>query len=202
MKYNHFVFLHIMKTAGMSLRKEFVRVYGKDVLIDRSYRKDRNQKVGLLRVSEKSETIYPENYNKYKIIHGHFTIEKYKHLGWPIFTFLRDPIQRVISHYSMTLIFKNNPLSFEDFCKTTENTMTYMTGGDLDKFSFIGIVEKYEDSLRKLNQILNTNIRLVQENKTPKKVNFGENEINLIKKYNEQDLVLYEKGCQLFERIL
>jgi len=204
-KIPRFIFVHIMKTAGTTLSEELNRIYKNEYFLDTTYKADRAIE-GLFKF-QRSDSTYPKNkrYLKSSVLHGHFTVNKYKHLGWPMITFLRDPIERVISNYSSNVVNAvirgGESVPFDEFCKRTSNTMTYMTDGDLNNFLFVGIVEHYAESLKRLGDLLghklNPNSRL---NKTNKKVKMGKKQIKIIRSYNKNDIELYKKGLKIFNK--
>jgi hypothetical protein len=193
-----FIFLHVMKTGGTSIRFSFEESFGGNMLVDYAYRHDRTKGRGLLSF-KKSLTIYPENYETYKVIFGHFNYNKYAHLNRPFLTFLRDPITRVESHYARNW---NNNIRFklEDFCKITSNIMTFMTGGDLSKFSFIGITEKFPESVERLSKILGIQLYMHKENVTKTKYYFNKKEKELVRSYNLNDIELYKQALDIFQK--
>ena len=97
-------------------------------------------------------------------IHGHYRVDKYfgifpnaKYAIW-----LREPFKRCLSQYFFhrrVLPGSANPvqravhehaMSFEDFISVEENiNLQYkMAGGDLRKFDFVGVTERYEVGLQ------------------------------------------------------
>lgn len=95
MKEKLFVFIHIPKTAGITLRSIFYRQYRKNEIHHIHWNFDRNDPfASFLNLS-------PEKQNKVKIIFGHIPFGIHEYIQKPVqyFTFLRDPIDRAISHY-------------------------------------------------------------------------------------------------------
>lgn len=95
MKDNLLVFIHIPKTAGMTIRAIFYRQYRANEIYRIAWNFDRNNPfVDFLNLSE-------ERQDKIKVIFGHipFGIHKYTQRSIHYFTLLRDPIERTISHY-------------------------------------------------------------------------------------------------------
>jgi hypothetical protein len=191
-----FIFLHIMKTAGTMIREELIRNYGDDkVLIDNKYSLDKIKGTGLINLTNNSDEIYIPKYENFQIICGHFSYKKYKHLNLPFITFLRNPVDRVISHF-----YNVNNIDFFEFCRKTENTMTYMTGGDLSKYVFVGIFEEMQLTIDKLENLLGVDLKRNVVNKTRVKQKIDAKQINYIKKYNQKDIKLYNEALSIFYR--
>jgi hypothetical protein len=91
-------------------------------------------------------------------------------------------------------------LSFPDFCMKTANEMTQMTGGDLSKFEFVGIVERFQESLNRLGGLLGHQLKNVVRNKTTNKRKLTSEQIDIIRYYNQYDLTLYQEGLKRFEK--
>lgn len=196
---NRFIYLHIMKTAGTSISTQIKRIYNDDYILDHSYRQARRALDGVF-IFDKSERMYPKSYKKYKVIHGHFTFKKYEHLGWPIITFLREPVSRVQSQFFSVQNFARKPLPLEQFCMRTANTMTKMTGGDLSRFNFVGIVSKLPESLNRLGELLRQNFKNIKKNITHNKRKLTPKEVIIIKKHNQEDIKLYREALKRFNR--
>ncbi len=76
--------------------------------------------------------------------------------------------------------------------------MTHMTGGDLNKFAFVGIVEEFSTSLERLGKLLRKNLKVVTSNRTTNKKNLNEKQLRVIKKYNRKDIELYSRALKEF----
>jgi hypothetical protein len=90
------IFLHIPKTAGITLNK----------IINRQFKKDEifhihGDELILQEAGDTLKDVHQEIRNNLKLIRGHFQYGLHKHLTQPTsyFTILRDPIERVISQY-------------------------------------------------------------------------------------------------------
>jgi hypothetical protein len=148
------------------------------------------------------DQIYPKGYQEAHAILGHFRMNKYEELGWPFVTFVRDPIERVISQYFYHKgLLGNIPL--REFVKLFPNHMAYMIGKDLSKLEFVGITEKYEESVARFKKQFEikkpskpTKRRRV--NKRKKKV--SEEDRRFIAKYNQTDIKLYKKALKRFKK--
>jgi hypothetical protein len=191
-----------MKTAGTSLAKELHRIYKNKYYLDPTFREDRST-IGIFQIN-KSTNIYPKiNFDNYKVLHGHITYDKYKHLNWPVFTFLKDPVERVIDHYSSATNFARlngrKQVSVLDFCRKSSNLMTNMTGGDLDNFFFVGIVEQYQESIKRLSEFIGHDIKFRKYNMTKTLLPFNKKQLSIVRKYNEDDIKLYEEALKRFK---
>lgn len=148
-----FVSIHIPKCGGITFREILLAIYKHDCLLDN----------GLCPIPPKfGESIYPNNWENYNVIHGHFDYAKYNHL--PLITWVRDPLDRLISlyHYwqgrNQNDIFpkfmKNNSLSIYQFAEFLPNVQTMFIGEKVERFMFIGLVEFYEKSLKRFGDIM------------------------------------------------
>jgi hypothetical protein len=82
------VFLHIMKTAGTSIRRRLEELAGEEPIW-------RREKEGLPGSAPAAELA------RYRVVMGHFTIADARHVPQPrrIFTVLREPRERLVSLY-------------------------------------------------------------------------------------------------------
>ena len=180
--------VHLPKTAGESFFLSLQSVYGEN--IQRDYSDGPLQKSKLDRNMEALQAAIANVDNEFDgidCIHGHFMPVKYLILEsyWDVqfITWLRNPIDRAISHY---FYWKNNydkknagPLQRkmidEDwdlvrfvFCAELQNFyVQYLWGFPIERFDFIGITERYGKELAYLSE------HIIQENLVIHKVNIG-----------------------------
>jgi len=103
------IFLHIHKTAGMSLRG----------LCTKNYRHGRHFNTELRQITtadwlacrERVQNLTSEELASYQVFKGHMYFGLHENIPAPsrYFTFLREPIQRALSHYRMVLRKKELP---------------------------------------------------------------------------------------------
>jgi FkbM family methyltransferase len=94
-----FYFLHIPKTAGSTLNILLKEVFSDDEILPRS-------------MWHQVLELSPEQVNRYKLFSGHFYSYFYRIVPKPLryFTFLRDPIERALSHYGHVIRDKTHYL--------------------------------------------------------------------------------------------
>jgi len=215
-------FLHIPKTAGQSFRQGAMDYFGKSncVLL---YGEDKKT------TSEIANNIYYKTHNlslnqKYEELCIY--IEKHNILFYsshasatvlPCFDpnqaviFLREPLNRLISHYNYAIKKKHIEGSFESFIENPiyQNMQSALLGNQvLSSIGFVGLTEKYKESLFLFNNQYGTNLKFSQKNKMSflfkkiKKKNLSASLIKKIKQLNQQDFELYEEGESLFNKHL
>lgn len=115
-------FLHIPKTAGRTLEAILGRFYAADVTFD-AYG-DTSQAVDRLR------SLPAQARRRLRLIKGHYAFGLHKCLpqSATYITFLRDPIERVISHYYYVLRDRTHPLHTKVKARGM-NLQEYVAGG-------------------------------------------------------------------------
>jgi len=157
--------IHVMKTAGVSFHATLRHVYG-EVVASFEYldpplhaiRPRRN--VSLHDTYDIYKSLWHEAMDKVgpevRVLADHMPVHLYdglfpraKRIVW-----LRDPVHRIISRY----VHRWRPgLGIYEYIAEdrAQNVMTYFTaGGDLDRFFFVGITERYEEDLTLLAGLL------------------------------------------------
>lgn len=205
-KIDKIISIHVPKTGGTTFRS----------LLEETFRNVNIQscKPLFFRCRDEDKASVEINIDKIteNVIHGHFTINQLKvkkhHF---LLTWLRNPIDRVISHY---FYWKNKPdinmhpiekmikfegLSLRDFSKMScmKNVQTYFIGSDISLFNFIGIMEEYDKSIMLLQNKLNVNFnynksKIKRINKA--KESISEEDRQIIIENNLEDIKLYEKA--------
>lgn len=217
-KNNLTIFMHIPKTGGTTLNKIFKKQYNFDEIYDHDSFKDK---------MIEHEKLTKEEKGKLKAVAGHYLygIDQFFAKEFNYFTMLRDPVDRVISLY---YFLQNYPgyervkkMTLEEYVlKEAEayNFQTVMVSGipikpDLEKakenlktFTVVGLTEFFNESLFLLKKAYGWNdIHYKKHNITKKRLKKEElpsTVINLIKKYNELDLELYDFSKQLMAKQL
>lgn len=149
---------HIPKTAGTSLLKMLKNSYG-----------DR-----LLQHNENPEYTYQTSFKdlsqKFDVVHGHIDLHRAEHLLYNrtfFFSFLRDPVQRVLSSYC----FHSRPEANNELAKhVRDSQMTVREFADMpsqrnlqhnmlriigrENVDFFGFVEDFAASTQRLSSVL------------------------------------------------
>jgi hypothetical protein len=192
-----FIFVHILKCAGTSLNYTLFEPYFKEkFLIDKTYKPKLNPLVGVTDIPVIiAPQPYPDNYESYDVISGHFRYKKYEHLNRPTFSFIRNPVDRLISHYHYFRGFYRRQgisLKIMDMAELWKNHMTYVLG-DINRYEYIGTVEDFNGSLNKMCEIIGVPkpkeiiLKRIQRNyKVNRKVR------SKLEQINSDDMELYE----------
>lgn len=207
------IFLHIPKTAGTSFRlgasayfgpKYEVRDYGEKVKatsrLVKKYIYERGD----------YETFRKEIDNRQiKFITGHYRSEKYL----PYFdkgtfvTFVRDPIQRMVSEYKHAVRVNGFKGSLERFCQRPHNIdrqWASIKSIGIDNMAFIGLTEHYEQSLETINAIFNTQIPLLERNIGKRAIDawhpVNKDDADMIEALNQADRKLYTSVQKRFDQ--
>lgn len=204
--------VHIPKTAGTSFRLILEEEYGKD-MVCRLDMPLGGSKIEVNRRIWKDAPTPPE----YKVLHGHFSPKLLNERfdidqDIPMITWLRDPVERVISNYyylSQRLheeldekrkglnILKKMEKSLLEYAdnEISRNRMTkFLDGAKIEDFAFIGIVENFKEDLVRLASVLEWNsVPYVKVNVTKKEKPVVSDDIRRqIKEWNMADVALYE----------
>tara|TARA_B100001063_G_C16745626_1_gene547316 strand:+ start:601 stop:1572 length:972 start_codon:yes stop_codon:yes gene_type:complete len=205
-------FIHISKTAGSSFRVAAERYFGKeDVFYD--YGPNANETNPDIRTLDyQKRDRYAAGMKiveKAKFLTGHINHPKYAPFipAKNAITFVRDPIQQVRSHYEHFTRHHRYKKSFSEFVNEPRfKNVQYKAfqGTWPDAIGFIGLTERYSESLALINKMYSIDIQGLDINKNTEKKSsryeLSEEEVALVKKHNEQDFKLYEFALTRFER--
>jgi hypothetical protein len=231
-------FVHIPKTAGTSLAAALASAYGPYYNIaPLKYSDDavehRTHMWAAVRDFIFNQEIRPNDL-KYKLFSGHLhrhyvDVIREKLPDTRLFTYLRDPVDRVVSDYRYCLTpthplneaTRNEFKSIIEFASSRKhcNAMTkYLVGrGDFPddeiidfvstRFDFIGTSEKFDDSNKILSAILDIppikmrNLNVTQST-SENKVELSDEVRRAIRELNHQDALLYEYVSRVLDKRL
>lgn len=204
------LFLHMPKCAGTSVKKMLDETQV-DILPDNQYFLLDSTTSGRSNIPEKS------------VIYGHFLPKNYitdvEQNNYTIVTILRDPIERLKSHYQFwnldrgkefnTRLWRKmhiNRWTFEEFALSEgmrNSYMHYISGIPPEKIAYIGLYENLEQSIRRCFGALDIPypaMAIPKENVAIDKVDIklDADTYNSIKAFHADDYALYEYAKRKF----
>ena len=207
MNRQHILFVHVPKTAGTSFRlaiKDYMQ--SENFLCDYGAKQEETSNVILDFVYKQKDLYLLHKYIQNKdqlFLCGHFGVGKYMAMfeTLNVCTFLRDPIDQVLSHYKHFLSYHNYTKDIKEFIKDErfKNIQSkYLKAKPLELYGFIGITEEYEKSIELFNYTFGMNIDVIHVNESINNFYVDESIIELIKQENQEDLELYSKAKKIF----
>ncbi|WP_144213664.1 sulfotransferase family 2 domain-containing protein [Shewanella donghaensis] len=204
------VFSHIPKSAGTSFRTGLVSIFGmKNVLNDYTVSAKETSSSVLEYVYKKQDKFEFKKYlfnQDIDVLAGHFPVEKYIRIIPCVnfVTFLRDPVERVISEYKHFQRHKNLKCSLIEFASENRNINTqsrYLRSVPLASIGLVGITEQYELSIALFKSVFSIEIPQLSENIAPAKQldRIDDNILDEIRALNQQDYILYQRAVKLLE---
>lgn len=204
----HILFIHIPKTAGTSFRLSAKNYFGdENVFFDYNISSSETSKVIIDHIY-KGKDLYALNLDLFKhkqiFLSGHFNATKYAALFDTLntITFVRNPIDQVISHYKHFITYSNYKEDIKTFIKENrfKNIQSKMlTSRALELYGFIGLTERYNESIELINKNYKLNLEPLTLNVAINEKEIGSDIIDLIAKENELDIRLYEKAKRIFD---
>lgn len=206
-------FVHVPKTAGTSFRKAAENYYGfNNVVYDYSTTSSETSSSVLKSIYEDQNYLRFYEYlnnNQVGFLSGHVHAGKYVHLfgARQVVTFLRDPVQRVVSeyyHFVRNNGYKDDLPSFYRKPQFINRQSKMMQGVPLQTVGLLGLTEEYEKSLDMLNSLYGTNIEPIAMNVGRKDkdqtYNVPKNQLDEIRALNEDDIRLYNVATHIFHQ--
>ena len=194
------IFVHVPKCAGTSVIIALKSVYGKQMWVDRSFRRYRGEKRGWQwqsRLPLEPSNLFPQNTT---CITGNFTWMKWNALGWRKIVFLREPYARAVSQYSVR--GHREAATFMEFVRTGENSISRMVG-DLRQYLFVGLQEHFDESMEMLEWYVGIKFARPIPFRNFRRVPVyepTEGERSDFLKLNGLDLDLYKEAKKVFNR--
>ena len=166
----------------------------------------------------------PKNLDRikpYQILVGHYLAEpsflhqrypNWQDKGYQVFTFLRDPLEQRISLYYYEI--RNNRISADEPLEKQllQHKKNYIAGllpcddsnylEVLQRYFFIGIVEKYQESFDELSRLMGKppiNLKAYNESKR-KNLKLSAETISEFKEINQLDYKIYDYGKAFYEK--
>lgn len=205
------------KTAGTSFRFALQESFGERVLFD--YGNDKplitSPEQEAERLAHRRDIVgkWPQLKHRYDIIHGHFRADKYMVEGDKpkIATFLREPAARALSFYRhfmrhpepttpLAIRAREQKMDFRTFAEQPEVVNFYalfLDGVAVEDFSFIGITERYVESVSLFNRMFETQLQVKAVNQAPEQQPVPDLPEPLIR----ANALVYERGLRHFDRL-
>ena len=176
--------IHIPKTAGTSFYKALESVYGRDALLRLDFSIGKKQGLpAMIATNNTDQSLLDKIASEGKldrgirVVHGHFRYEHFAYMfemepNTRVISWVRDPIERIVSSYNYRhsilekeagrtsraqrlgnspmrdlMQWANEPGNFRAYTN-------YLRGRELADYDFLGIMEHYEEELRRLARIL------------------------------------------------
>jgi hypothetical protein len=142
-------------------------------------------------------------------ITGHVWAERYRRAIRSIdtITFIREPCERLFSDY----LHKKRKMNLEDgfaqyFEKRSNVQATYLKAMPLAAIGFVGITERYRESLKLLKYLYAINLKPMKTNKAPLLSPSLKRQLVAVRtrcrELNTEDYVLYEQSLRLLDQRL
>jgi len=211
-------FLHVPKTAGQSFRKAAIDyfskestllLYGEDSKTTSPIANQIFYKQKELTKKEKfqelSKEIDKKNIAFFSSHASSVVLDNFKPQQAAIF--LRNPIERLVSHYNYAIKKKHFSGSFETFIETPQYQNLYsaiLQKTPLDKIRFIGLTEEYMESIKLFNHTFNVALKIHHINKASlfpkiKSSLLSQDLQDKITDLNQQDFILYDEAKKLYQ---
>jgi hypothetical protein len=206
-----FLFVHIPKTAGTSFRLAVEEVFPNRVLYD--YGIDSARTSAEVRTLVHGEADLPRlaallTERDIALLTGHVDYLRYAEIFPPkrVLTFVREPIARIVSewqHVTRHYGFKGSLLQFAEKPRLRNVQTRMLRRARLRQLAFVGITERYTESLELLAERVGWRLRELKTNIKPEStIAVSEEELAQLRSWNAQDLRLYAKAQHRFERAL
>lgn len=206
-------FVHIPKTAGTSFRLAAEHIFEKDnIVYDYGEKSVETSEITLEHLYRQQTDFWEFGKacaaRQAAMVAGHVNAGRFVSLFGVgnTLTFLRDPLQRMASEYAHFVRHHEYKGSFHDFYSRPimhNRQSKILHGVDLEAIGFVGLTERYTESLALLNARHGLEIPRREHNRNKQRQGAvheisAEDEAEL-KRLNRRDIRLYEQAAGLFE---
>jgi hypothetical protein len=196
------VLVHIPKTGGTSLRVAAEHYFGAQrMLYDYGTAAMLTSDLVSEWVHEKRDLerfAYEVAKGGFRFMSGHFQLQKYAEVmpDARFVSWIRQPAARIWSSYQHFSTHKGYEGTFKDFYSRYRfrDEQSRFLGDDLDRLEFIGITERFGESLRRFNRHFEVNFEHHRSNATPSPTAMGRptpEDLETIDAFNKKDMALY-----------
>lgn len=202
------LFVHIPKTAGTSFRKSLEKA-DCEMFYDYAAENPVTSKVVCSFIYEQNDFLkFKAYFDKPlgRVLSGHFALNKYSNFvdSNAIVTFVREPVQQVVSHYNHHVKLSNFEGSITDFIhsdKFKNNQSKMLASLPLSLIGFVGVTESYQESLNCLQRFSGLEVLELHDNvNLSPSVQVTALDARLkkeIEDLNRQDVELYKNAMEL-----
>jgi len=204
--YQPLVFIHIPKTAGTSFRQAAEESLGLHA-VAKDYGTASPATSALVQ-----QTVYSDRVDELlghmhaqgiQMLSGHFPAKRYAHVfrqrvRWC--TFLRDPVQRVISEHEHLVrhgVYAEPLMNFCQLGGQRNKQIRMLNGLGPDELFFVGITEQYRRSIEVFNQKAQTDFHYLEENvargSLEKLHEVPRDVLEMIREQNAEEIAFYKR---------
>ncbi|QIL89859.1 hypothetical protein GNX18_08920 [Microbulbifer sp. SH-1] len=168
-----YIFVHIPKTAGTSFRLAADSFFGR-TNVCRDYGPKSPETSHIVKqwvIEAQDKWLFKKAFERsgYRLLTGHFHASAYSPLFGTcrMITFVREPLQRLVSEYKHMVRNYGYEKSFEDFYRAPHNInrqQRILGQQQWASLGFIGLTERYDESLQLLRRKYKLDIPNLREN--------------------------------------
>jgi len=200
------IFSHIPKTAGTTFKTILRNNYGSSHV--------EANKIKRAVYTQRDLEFAQRVFFRIRAISGHNLSDPVRNLeagGAQMFTILRQPVMRCASHYQDNVLRQNYKMSFREWIRLEKNQnvmVKNIAGSDdleraktllKDHYLFVGFTERFEESLKLLNLLLEEPLELqyrtsivASSNQIKKDLLQDKESVELMETHNRLDQQLYD----------
>jgi len=205
-------FIHIPKTAGTSFREAAINRWGsRKVWSDYGPSRHSSPAVRSLVHEQQDYFAFQQEMQKKRIrmLSGHAPVRCYRRIfpAASLVTFLRNPIDRTISHYYTACSKQGFSGNFAAFCNIPEHQNVqsrYLEQMPIDAVRFVGLTEQYAEGIEIFNKSFSEKLKVLSLNQyagnqsSAAAAALNTDDISIAREINQEDLALYRIAEEMF----